>query len=164
MGDYKRRRQEAMVQKEALYTLGLVAKRVPKKEVVSFWFLFLPDRSYSPLSSSVTSLCVNHTKKIRQQALSIMAEFLNHSGQFLNLAICKEEKEFSKLCSVVSDSWDLVESSLRQSIRRISPEKSSSFLAASQTAEMLSEGRLAGKEEVVMLCKLLKELSMDWDG
>jgi len=86
MGDYKRRRQEALVQKEALYTLGLVAKRVPKKEVVSFWFLFLPDRSYSPLSSSVTSLCVNHTKKIRQQALSIMAEFLNHSGQFLNLA------------------------------------------------------------------------------
>jgi len=86
IGDYKRRRQEAMVQKEALYTLGLVAKRVPKKEVVSFWFLFLPDRSYSPLSSSVTSLCVNHTKKIRQQALSIMAEFLNHSGQFLNLA------------------------------------------------------------------------------
>jgi len=86
IGDYKRRRQEAIVQKEALYTLGLVAKRVPKKVVVSFWFLFLPDRSYSPLSSSVTSLCVNHNKKVRQQALSIMAEFLNHSGQFLNLA------------------------------------------------------------------------------
>jgi len=86
VGDFRRRRQEAVVQKEALYTLGLVAKRVPKKEVVSFWFLFLPDRSYSPLSSSVTSLCVNHNKKVRQQALSIMAEFLNHSGQFLNLA------------------------------------------------------------------------------
>jgi len=75
-----------MVQKEALYALGLVAKRVPKKEVVSFWFMFLPDRCYSPLSSSVTSLCVHHNKKVRQQALSIMAEFLNHSGQFLNLA------------------------------------------------------------------------------
>jgi len=86
VGDFKRRRQEALVQKEALYTLGLVAKRVPKKEVVSFWFMFLPDRCFSPLSSSVTSLCIHQNKKVRQQALSIMAEFLNHSGQFLNLA------------------------------------------------------------------------------
>eukprot|EP00092_Neocalanus_flemingeri_P101336 GFUD01129574.1.p1 GENE.GFUD01129574.1~~GFUD01129574.1.p1 ORF type:complete len:911 (-),score=287.76 GFUD01129574.1:124-2856(-) len=85
-GDFKRRRLEAMVQKEALYTLGLVAKRVPKKEVVSYWFLFLPDRCYSPLSSSVTSLCTHHNKRVRQQALSIIAEFLNHSGQFLALA------------------------------------------------------------------------------
>jgi len=85
-GDFQKRRLEAMVQKEALYTLGLLAKRVPKKEVVSFWFLFLPDRCYSPLSSSVTSLCLHHNKRVRQHALSIMAEFLNHSGQFLALA------------------------------------------------------------------------------
>jgi len=80
------------------------------------------------------------------------------------IALCKEEKEFSKLCSVVGDSWDLVETSLNHSIKRISPEKSSPFLAASQTAEQLARGNLAGREEVMMLCRLLRELAMDWGG
>ena len=74
------------IQKEALTVLALIAKRIAKKEVVSFWFLFLPDKSFSPLSSSVTELCSHSNKRVRLQTLAILAEFLNHIGPFLALA------------------------------------------------------------------------------
>ena len=86
-GDHlQRRRIEMKIQKEALVVLALIAKRIAKKEVVSFWFLFLPDKSFSPLSSSVTELCCHSNKRVRLQALGILAEFLSHIGPFLALA------------------------------------------------------------------------------
>ena len=86
-GDHlQRRRIEMTIQKEALTVLALIAKRIAKKEVVSFWFLFLPDKSFSPLSSSVTELCSHSNKRVRLQTLAILAEFLNHIGPFLALA------------------------------------------------------------------------------
>ena len=86
-GDHQqRRRLETTIQKEALALLALITKRIAKKEVVSFWFLFLPDQSFSPLSSSVTELCGHTNKRVRLQGLAILAEFLNHIGPFLALA------------------------------------------------------------------------------
>merc|ERR1712059_133396 len=50
----------------------------------------------------------------------------------------------------------LISSSLMASIKRISPEKSSPFLSASQAAERLSQG---GREEVQQLLELLRDCS-----
>ena len=83
---YQRRRLDMIIQKDALTNIGLIAKRVNKKEVVSFWFVFLPDKSFSPLSGSVSDLICHQNKKIRLQALNIMTDFLNHLAPFLSLA------------------------------------------------------------------------------
>jgi len=80
------------------------------------------------------------------------------------IALCEDEKEFLKVCILLSDSWDLVKFSLKQSIKRISPEKSCNFLSASQTADNMICGKLANKDEVVTLANLLRELSVNWDG
>ena len=84
--EFRIKRVEAMVQRDALANLGVIAKRFPKKDVVSFWFLFLPDSSYSPLSSSLADLAVHYSKKTRYQALAILTDFVSHSAQFLALA------------------------------------------------------------------------------
>ena len=34
----------------------VLAKKCAKKEVVSFWFIFLPDRSFCPLKSGVSEV------------------------------------------------------------------------------------------------------------
>ena len=60
-----------MIQKDALHNIGLIARRIAKKEVVAFWFVFLPDKSYSPLSGSVTELINDQNKRVRMQALNI---------------------------------------------------------------------------------------------
>jgi hypothetical protein len=85
-GEYRQARVEALVQRDALTCLGLVAKRFPKKDVVSFWFLFLSADSFSPLSGSLMDLMEHQNKRVRYQTLAILTDFLGHSGQFLALA------------------------------------------------------------------------------
>ena len=102
---YQRRKMENLIQKEALHILNLIAKRIPKKEVVAFWFVFLPDKSFSPLSGSVTELISHQNKRIRIQALSIMADFLNHIGPFLSLAQHSQKPtSYTSLSSALSSS------------------------------------------------------------
>ena len=94
-----------MIQKDALHNIGLIARRIAKKEVVAFWFVFLPDKSYSPLSGSVTELVNNQNKRVRIQALNIMADFLNHIGPFLSLAQhSAKPTSYTSLSSALSSS------------------------------------------------------------
>merc|ERR1712059_21008 len=72
------------------------------------------------------------------------------------IALSQSASEFSKVASLMSDNWELISSSLMASIKRISPEKSSPFLSASQAAERLSQG---GREEVQQLLELLRDCS-----
>ena len=102
---YARRKSEILTQKEALLNIGLVAKKMTKKEVVRFWFLFLPDKSYSPLSGSVADLVHDGNKRIRLQSLAIMAEFLNHIGPFLSLGQWSQKPtSYTSLSSAISSS------------------------------------------------------------
>jgi len=84
--EYRVKRVEALVQREALAALGVIVKRFAKKDVVSFWFLFLSEPSFSPLSGSLTELLDHMNKRVRYQALAILTDFLSHSAQFLALA------------------------------------------------------------------------------
>ena len=104
-GSYHRRRIETLIQKDALHNIGLIVRRIAKKEVVAFWFVFLPDKSYSPLSGSVTELVTNQNKRVRIQALNIMADFLNHIGPFLSLAQhSAKPTSYTSLSSALSSS------------------------------------------------------------
>ena len=78
------------------------------------------------------------------------------------VSICKDDKEYVKLCTMLSNNFDLLESSLKMSIKRISPEKCSPFLTASETAEKLSRGSQGSREEVVMISQVFKQLVLDW--
>lgn len=84
--EFRIKRVEALVQREALANIGLIAKRCSKKEVVSYWFLFLSCPSFSPLSSSLAGLLENPNKRVRYQALATLTDFSLHSAQFLALA------------------------------------------------------------------------------
>ena len=104
-GSHSRRRMETIIQKDALHNLGLVTRRLAKKEVVAFWFVFLPDKSFSPLSGSVTELFNNQNKRVRIQALNIMADFLSHIGPFLSLAqYSAKPTSYTSLSSALSSS------------------------------------------------------------
>jgi len=85
-GDLRRRRDEVLIEKEALNAITVIVKKCQKKEVVSFWFIFLPDRSFCPLKGGVSEVLSHHVKKLRMVAINIMIEFLQHSNQFLALA------------------------------------------------------------------------------
>lgn len=76
------------------------------------------------------------------------------------LALCSSSQELAKVAGILADQWDLVSTSFSQSVRRISPEKTSSFLLASQTADRL--GRDSGREEVTALVSLLTECSNNY--
>ena len=54
----------------------------------------------------------------------------------------------------------MVQDALSQAVKRISPEKTASFLAASQTVENL--GGESSKEEVVALVNLLAECANNY--
>ena len=76
------------------------------------------------------------------------------------LSLCKETKEFGRICALLSENCDLFESSLKQSIKRIAPEKCSPILTASETAERLTS-KQGSSEEVVMVNELLKQLVLE---
>ena len=96
---------ETLIQKDALHNIGLIARRIAKKEVVTFWFVLLQDKSYSPLSGSVTDLVNNQNKRVKIQALNIMADFLNHIGPFVSLAQhSAKPTSYTSLSSALSSS------------------------------------------------------------
>ena len=82
----RQRRDEGRVEREALNCLTSIVRRCHKKDVVSFWYIFLPDRSFCPLRSGVADLLGHPAKKNRMAAIGILVEFLNHCQQFLALA------------------------------------------------------------------------------
>ena len=56
-----------------------------------------------------------------------------------------------------------LESSIKTSSKRISPEKSSPFLAVSETAERLGRSVQAGREDVMVVTNMLTQLAvLDW--
>ena len=76
------------------------------------------------------------------------------------VALASSSMELGKVALLIAPHWDLVQDSLTQAVKRISPEKTSSFLAASQTAENL--GGESSKEELVDLVKLLAECANNY--
>ena len=76
------------------------------------------------------------------------------------VALASSSMELGKVALLIAPHWDLVQDSLTQAVKRISPEKTSSFLAASQTVENL--GGESSKEEVVALVKLLAECANNY--
>jgi len=78
------------------------------------------------------------------------------------LALCQDEKEFVKICSLLSNNCELFESCLMMSIKRISPEKCSPFLTVSERAETLGRGSLGAREDVMKICEMFKQLVLEW--
>jgi len=105
--DYKLKRIQVQVRKESLSSMALLVKRSPKKDIVSYWYLFLPDKSFSPLQTSVPELLSHANNKIRQQALLIVSEFLNHSKQFLALAEHQDKaSSYTSLSTALAQALD----------------------------------------------------------
>ena len=89
--------------------MSLLVKRSPKKDIVSYWYLFLPDKSFSPLQSSVPDLLNHNNNKIRQQSLLIVSEFLNHSTQFLALAEHQDKpSSYTSLSTALAQALDVL--------------------------------------------------------
>ena len=102
--------------------------------MVAFWFVFLPDKSYSPLSGSVTDLVNNQNKRVRIQALNIMADFLNHIGPFLSLAQhSAKPTSYTSLSSALSSISSLHEAFSRLSASSVSTVPTPSWSPASWT-------------------------------
>ena len=76
------------------------------------------------------------------------------------VSLCRQEKEFVRICSLIHDNYDLVESSIKMSSKRISPEKSSPFLAVAETAEGLGRSGQGGREDVLLVTKMLTHLAV----
>lgn len=107
--DYKLKRIQVQVRKESLSCMAFLVKRSPKKDIVSYWYLFLPDKSFSPLQSSVPDLLSHSNNKIRQQALLIVSEFLNHSKQFLALAEHQDKAtSYTSLSTALAQALELL--------------------------------------------------------
>jgi len=85
-GEGRRRREEMVLEKEALAAIYTFVVKCHKKEVVSFWYIFLPDKCFCPIQNGVSVLLRHPMKKVRTVAINIMVEFVNHSHQFLALA------------------------------------------------------------------------------
>jgi hypothetical protein len=71
-GEADYRQTSSIVEKTALLCLNTIVKKCPKKDVVSFWYVFLPDRCFCPLSAGVADLLIHPAKRIRQLAVSIL--------------------------------------------------------------------------------------------
>jgi hypothetical protein len=69
--DY-RQTGSSLVERTALVCLNTIVKKCPKKDVVSFWFVFLPDRCFCPLNAGVADLLVHPVKRVRQLAVAIL--------------------------------------------------------------------------------------------
>eukprot|EP00088_Acartia_fossae_P039609 TRINITY_DN4123_c0_g1_i11.p1 TRINITY_DN4123_c0_g1~~TRINITY_DN4123_c0_g1_i11.p1 ORF type:complete len:943 (-),score=161.07 TRINITY_DN4123_c0_g1_i11:371-3199(-) len=82
----RRRREDYALEKQAIQTLGIIVKKCHKKPVVSYWFIFLPDKSFCPLQTGVTELLRHPSKKLRVSACHILTDFIAHTTQFLALA------------------------------------------------------------------------------
>jgi hypothetical protein len=70
--DYRQPAGSGIVERTALVCLNTIVKKCPKKDVVSFWFVFLPDRCFCPLNAGVADLLSHPSKRIRQLAASIL--------------------------------------------------------------------------------------------
>jgi len=86
VGGQRRRREEYIVEKQAVQLLAVIVKKCRKKPVVSYWFIFLPDKCFCPLQTGVTELIRHPSKKLRITACHIITDFLAHTTQFLALA------------------------------------------------------------------------------
>ena len=155
--EFRVKRIEAFVQRDALLSLGIIAKRFPKKEVVAFWFLFLSDPSFSPLSGSMTDLIEQGQKKARYQALAILTDFLSHSAQFLALAQHSEKaSSYTSLSTALARAvLSLHQLLLRRLREPLSPTEVVALLKMVATlAENCSYPRLAPGllEEVITVC------------
>ena len=76
------------------------------------------------------------------------------------MALASSSSELGRVALLIAPHWDLVQDALSQAVKRISPEKTASFLAASQTVENL--GGESSKEEVVALVNLLAECANNY--
>ena len=99
-GEQKRRRDDALVEREALAAISLFVKNAGKKEVVSFWYIFLPDRCFCPVQRGVSELMHHQSKKMRMLVTTILVDFLTHSKQFLALAQHQVCRNFGFLSSI----------------------------------------------------------------
>ena len=70
--DYRQPAGSSVVERTALVCLNAIVKKCPKKDVVSFWFVFLPDRCFCPLTAGVADLLGHPAKRVRQLAASIL--------------------------------------------------------------------------------------------
>ena len=94
-----------------------------------------------------------HMENLRDQIILSVCQLL---------ALCKEEKEFVKICSLLNNNCELFESCLQMSIKRISPEKCSPFLTVSETAETMSKGSHGTREDVTRISQMFKQLVLEW--
>ena len=155
--EFRVKRVEALVQRDALMNIGIIAKRLPKKEVVAFWFLFLTDPSFSPLSGSMMDLLEHGQKKARYQALAILTDFLSHSAQFLALAQHSEKaSSYTSLSTALARAILSLHQTLLSRLREpLSPTEVVALLKMVSTlAENCSYSRLAPGllDQVITAC------------
>ncbi|XP_023319652.1 uncharacterized protein LOC111694846 [Eurytemora carolleeae] len=101
--DARKRKEEGFIEKEALTAVDVLVKKCHKKDIVSYWFIFLPDKCYCPMQNGISSLLSHPCKKLRMASINILVDFLNHSHQFLALAQHQEkDTSYTSLSSALA--------------------------------------------------------------
>ena len=123
----------------------------------------LGDRFLETVGVLVDSLGTTHSEEVAGEwshMENLRDQLVVSLCQLVNLAT--EDRERLKICGLLASNFDMFESSIKLSIKRLSPEKCSPVLTVSQSMDTLSKTSLGSKEEVTLVSALFKEIVLEW--